>query len=204
MSDLDLERLGDVWRQQPTASEMADLQRAAETVRRRARWALLADALAATAVAVVVGLLVLSNPRLDTLLVGGGAILVLLAAQVRQRKLRTAELKSLTGTSEEMLDQSIERLEAAQTRVRFGAISLGPAFFIGLLVAHAAGRDAGGATILSASPGIRKFLLPGVILVVLLAALHNWRSYRRNRQEMERLTALRDAYRSEQDSVAGE
>ena len=37
MSDFDLDRLGDVWRQQPDPAEMERLQRTAAAVSRRAR-----------------------------------------------------------------------------------------------------------------------------------------------------------------------
>ena len=43
MTDFDLDRLGDVWRQQPDPAEMERLQRSAAAVSRRARWAQLVD-----------------------------------------------------------------------------------------------------------------------------------------------------------------
>ena len=70
MTDLDLDRLGDVWRQRPTAAEMESLRRTADAVRRKARWGQYVDAAAAVLVAAVVVILVLSNPKIDTLLVG--------------------------------------------------------------------------------------------------------------------------------------
>ena len=108
MSDFDLDRLGDVWRQQPDPAEMERLQRTAVAVARRARLAAIVDICAAVAVAAVVVILVLANPRSQTFVMGCAAILVLLGSNVRLRKLRQVELKGLTGTTEDMLDQSIE------------------------------------------------------------------------------------------------
>jgi len=88
MSDFDLERLGDVWRQQPDAAEMERLQRTAAAVSRRARYSQIVDVAAAVAIAGVVISLVASNPRGDAVLMGTAAILVLLYSNFRQRKLR--------------------------------------------------------------------------------------------------------------------
>ena len=43
MSDFDLDRLGDVWRQQPDPAEMERLQKSAAAVARRARRAQVVD-----------------------------------------------------------------------------------------------------------------------------------------------------------------
>ena len=43
MSDFDLDRLGDVWRQQPDPAEMERLQRTAIAVARRARLSAILD-----------------------------------------------------------------------------------------------------------------------------------------------------------------
>src|SRR5690606_12347868 len=103
MTDLDLERLGTMWRQSPDPAEMENLRRSAAQVRKRARAAQRVDAIAALLVSLVILFLVLSNPKIDTLAVGGGALLILLTSQIRSRRLRKAELEALTGTTEEML-----------------------------------------------------------------------------------------------------
>ena len=206
MTDLDLERLGNVWRQQPDPAELEELKRTAEAVRRRARWAQLVDIVAAIVVSGVVLLLVLSNPTVDTLLVGGGAIAVLLYSQVRSRRFRQKELRSLTGSTEQMLDQSIERIAATLKRARSGLIALGPAMLLGILVAYVAERRSGGALaeLISANPGLRPALQIGAGLAIAAAVILVLRSMRRNRRELERLTALREAYRQEQESSANE
>src|SRR5207237_8830035 len=61
MSDFDLDRLGDVWRQQPDPAEMERLRRTAIAVARRARLGAIVDVLAAVAVAAVVFVLVIIN-----------------------------------------------------------------------------------------------------------------------------------------------
>lgn len=198
MSDLDLDRLGDVWREQPDPAELAELRHAAEAVRRRARWAQLLDVVTAVAVAAVVALLVARNPQPETLVVGGGAILIMLVSQIRQRKLRAAELKSLTGSSEDMLDQSIVRLQLSLKRSRFGAIALGPGFLIGVLVAYAADRsvaDIGASAV--TDPEMRTAIVTGAVFLVILGGASFVRSYRRARRELDRLLSLREAYRIE-------
>ena len=59
----------------------------------------------------------------------------------RQRRLRQEELRSLTGTAEEMLDQSIERIETAIRYNRYTLIASGPAFFVATLFAATADRQ---------------------------------------------------------------
>ena len=205
MSDLDLDRLGDVWREPPDPAELAELRRTAEAVRRRARWAQLIDVVAALVVAAIVVLLVARNPQADTLVVGAGAILILLVSQIRQRKLRAAELKSLTGSSEEMLDQSIERVQLSLKRSRFGAIALGPGFLLGLLVAYAADRsvaDIGASAVID--PQLRTAIIVGAVFLVILGGASFVRSYRKARRELDRLLSLQEAYRIERTSFTVE
>jgi membrane protein implicated in regulation of membrane protease activity len=203
MTDLDLERLGDVWRQRPNPEELEELKRAAETVRRRARWAQIVDFVAAVAVAGVVLLLVLSNPKMETLVVGGGAILLLLMSHVRSRRLRQKELRSLTGSIEQMLDQSIERVRATLTRARSGLIIMLPAFLLGLLVAHVALPGSGGelARRIAEQPGLATLIQIVAVVALAIALAQVLRSHRKSRRELERLTALRESYR--QDDEAG-
>ena len=54
MTDFDLDRLGDVWRQDPDPAEMAALKRTAETVARRARREQIADTGFAAVVSIAV------------------------------------------------------------------------------------------------------------------------------------------------------
>ena len=66
MTDFDLEKLGEQWRQQPSAAEMEELKRSAEKARRGARWGQIVEVGAAAILAGVVIILVLANPQIDT------------------------------------------------------------------------------------------------------------------------------------------
>jgi hypothetical protein len=203
MIDFDLDRLGDVWRQQPDPAELERLKRSAEAVRRRARWAQLFDIVAALVVGAVVLLLVLSNPKVDTLLVGGAAILMLLGSQVRSRRLRQEELRSLTGSTEQMLEQSISRTKATIKRSRFQQLGAAPAIGLGFLFAYVVDdRAAGRLTQIAADPGARIPIAMGaVFLVVFVTAMMVYliNAIRASRRELDRLVALREAYRGERD-----
>ena len=204
MSDFDLERLGDVWRQQPGPAEMEQLQRTAAGVSRRARFAQIFDVGAGIVVSGVVILLVLSNTRIETVAMGAAAILVLLISNIRQRRLRQVELRSLTGTTEDMLNQSIDRVEATLKHTRFTLTAAGPCLLIGGLVAASAGVWRGG-SILPALNDI--FLLRMVWLGVTIAAfvgfvVHSALAIKRGRRELGRLVAMREAYRHERESTA--
>ena len=199
MSDFDLDRLGDVWRQQPDPVEMERLQKSAAAVARRARLSQVTDIGVALAVAAVVIFLVASNPEPATVLMGGAAILILLVSNIRLRRVRRIELEQLSGTTEEMLDQSINRVETTLRHHRFGLLGVGPAVLVGVLVANGSqGRD-----LLPIPPDswLRGMLLPLGVLVVLIGAGVALRAMRRSRRELERLRAMREAYRREQDSA---
>ncbi|MGZ8282980.1 MAG: hypothetical protein ACXWUN_08535 [Allosphingosinicella sp.] len=201
MSDLDLDRLGDLWRQPPDPAELRELKRTAELVRSRARWSQVVDAVAAIVVSGVVAILVFRNPETDTLLIGGGVILILLLSQIRQRKLRAAELQSLTGTTEQMLDQSIERVRATIKRARSGLIVAIPGVLLGVLFAYVVEGRSGGelAARVAAYPGLGTAIkvAGGVALALMMA--HLLRQLRRNQRELERLTQLREAFRQEEE-----
>ena len=107
MTDLDLDRLGDVWRQQPDPAELERLRRTAAAVSRRARFFQIVDVVGAVVAAGAVILVVLLNPATETVALGSAAILLLLVSHVRLRKLRQVELRSLAGSAEDMLAQSI-------------------------------------------------------------------------------------------------
>jgi hypothetical protein len=204
MTDLDLEHLGDVWRQQPDPAELERLRRTAETVRRRARWSQAVDAVAALVVAGVVLLLVAGNPELDTMIVGGAAILVLLAGHIRSRRLRQEELRSLSGSAEQMLDQSVARLKAKIKRTRYQLLCLLPGFGIGIAIAYFADEGAGQQVFnrLLANTREAGLLFVGGLIAVAAMFLYLLRNLRTERKELDRLTALRRSY-DEEDPVSG-
>lgn len=203
MSDFDLDRLGDVWRQQPEPAEMARLQRIAANVSRRARYAQIVDVGAAMLVSAVVILLVLSNPKTETVLMGTAAIMVLLYGNFRQRKIRQVELRSLTGTTEHMLDQSIERVEATIKHSRVSLIGIVPTLIVGLAFAAVAQGEAviSLQSAIRSNPTVRSLLFAGAVAVLIGAMVFFYQSIRRNRRELERLQAMRQAYREEGEST---
>lgn len=201
MTEIDFDRLGDVWREQLDPAEMARLQRTAADVAKRARFAHFVDIGAAIVVGAVVILLVFTNPRAETVLMGSAAIFALLGSNIRQRKLRQVELKSLTGGTEEMLEQSIERVETTLRHNRFSLIALGPFILIGFLFAS---TSRGGSALV---PALRDGLTVRVLWIGLTIAaiagiaLFLVRAIRRTRRELERLHAMRDSYRQEREST---
>ena len=206
MTDLDLERLGDVWRQRPDPAELEELKRTAERVRRRARWLQVIDLASAIIVSAVVLWLVLASPEVDTLIVGGGAIVVLLVSQIRSRRFRQQELRSLDGSAEQMLDQSIERVRASLKRARSGLIVFVPGLLLGGLVGYVAEPGLGG-TIrerIAAQPGLGTLIMIVATMAIILGFVHLLRSVGRSRRELQRLTALRDSYRQDQKPGSGE
>lgn len=194
MSDFDLDRLGDVWRQQPDPAEMERLQKSAAAVQRRARFAQVVDIATAAVVAAAVVVLVAFNPRPNTILVGSAAILILLGSNIRLRKLRRVELSSLTGSTEDMLDQSMVRTETSLRHHRFNLMGVGPAFAVGLIVAWAGrGRDL--------LPTYQGGLLAALgVALVASAFVYSLRGMRRARRELDRLKIMREAYRREHES----
>lgn len=204
MTDFDLERLGDVWRQQPDPAEMEMLQRSAAAVRRRARWAQLFNIGAAVAIAGVVLFMIFANPHRTTLLMGSAAILVLLYGNIRSRRIRQIELRSLTGTTENMLDQSIERLEATIRYNRFSLIGLGPTILVGHLFAASADWSSGDgmSSVISPSPVIKYVLSVGGLATIAAAVAFFLIAIRRARLERERLVAMRNSFREEEKKSA--
>jgi hypothetical protein len=203
MSDFDLDRLGDVWRQQPDPAEMERLQRSAAAVRRRARFAQIVDVGAATAVSLAVILLVLSNPSMPTMIMGGAAILMLLGSNIRQRKLRQVELRSMTGGTEGMLAQSIERIETTVRHHRFTLVAMLPVCVITLLFAATVGRRAGSFLGSLRDEAWFPFVWNGGWVAALsLFILFSIFSIRRGRRELERLHAMRESYRQERESTS--
>jgi hypothetical protein len=198
MSDFDLDRLGDVWRQQPDPAEMERLQKTAVAVARRARLSQVLDIGGAVAVSAAVILLVAANPKLDTVMIGAAAILVLLFSNIRLRKVRRAELRTLAGSTEDMLDQSVDRVETTVRYRRFALIGFGPALLVGALVSAQSQRRNIFSMFNELTPSYRYALL----LVGVLILIHLWRALRRERGELNRLKAMREAYRRERESTA--
>ena len=199
MSDFDLDRLGDVWRQQPDPAEMERLQRTAAAASRRARFARLVDIGAAVAVAAVVVLLVQSNPKVETVLMGAAAILVLLYGNIRQRRIRQVELRSLTGTTEDMLDQSIERVEATIKHSRVTLIGMIPTLIVGVVFMAVVQGEAiiSLQSAIRSNPVVRLVWAGGAVAVLLGAMVFFYQSMRRNQRELERLVSMRQVYREE-------
>ncbi len=198
MTDFDLDRLGDVWRQQPDPKEMERLQKSAATVARRARLSQIVDIAVALAVSAVVVFLVASNPKTDTILIGTAAILVMLTSNLRLRKLRRIELMQLTGGTEELLEQSITRVETTLRHHRFGLIGIVPAFVVGTLVAYAAQ----GRAMFPALQGWSTFRIFWVVAALGLVGagmVYSFRSMQRGKRELERLKAMREAYSRERE-----
>lgn len=204
MTEIDLDRLGDVWRQQLDPAELERLQRAAAAVSRRARLANFVDLGAAIVVSGVVILLVLANPSYKTVLVGAAAILVLLVGQMRQRQLRLVELRALTGGTEDMLEQSIARVEATQKRTWFSLVAIGPGFLLGWIFMNVV-TDEPVRNFLPESfetPWVRLLWNGGFLVLLAACALYLWLAIRRSRHEFERLVAMREAYREEREFTA--
>lgn len=202
MTDLDLDRLGDVWRQQPDPAELERLRRTAATVSRRARIALIVDAGVAVVAAAVVILLVLSNPKFQTVVLGGAAILLLLGSNVRQRRLRRVELRSLSGGTEDMLDQSIERVETALKHNQVSLVAMGPGLLVGILLATAAESRVASLFPAVGDLSMSRTLLVGLaVLIIAGGALFLVLAIKRGRRELERLRAMREAYRDEHETT---
>jgi hypothetical protein len=200
MSDFDLDRLGDVWRQQPDPAEMERLQKSAAAVARRARRAQVVDVAAALLVSAVVIFLVAANPKPGTILMGTAAILILLAGNIRLRRVRNIELRNLTGNTEEMLDQSINRVEATARYQRFSALIIPTAAAMGALLAW---TSQGRQLVPALQSGSPLRILWVVLGVAVLAGglVYALRAMKRARLELERLKAMREAYRRERDST---
>jgi hypothetical protein len=201
MTDFDLDRLGEMWRTEPDPAEMEKLRLAAEGIARNARLAQFFDAAFAIIVSAIVLFLALSNPKPQTLILGAGAIALMLFGTVRQRRLRQVELESLSGTAEQMLDQSIGRLRATIRRTRLALISLTPAFVIGLGFGMA--LDGGlidQISSLTTRPWAPLAFKALVVGLVGLGMVHYLRTIPRNRGELERLTALRESFRHETET----
>ena len=131
---------------------------------------------------------------------GAAAILVLLYGNIRQRRLRQVELRSLTGSAEDMLQQSVERVEATLRHHRLTLLALGPAILVGVLFGVVA-VDRSGMAALRDTPLLRAVVGGGAFAALAASSLFVLFAIRRGRRELERLKALRDAYREEHESA---
>lgn len=201
MTDFDLDRLGDVWRQ-PDPAEMERLQKSAAAVARRARFAQVIDVGAALLVSTVVIILVAANPRLGTVLMGMAGILILLAGTIRLRRVRQVELRNLTGGTEEMLDQSITRVETTVRHHRHGALIAGPGFVLGILIAWGTqGRNL--LSLFQNGSPLRILWLALGLALVAGVIVYSLRAMKRAQRELEHLRTMRQAYRRERESTDG-
>lgn len=203
MSDFDLDRLGDVWRRQPDAAEMERLQRSAAAVNRRARFSRIIDIVTTATVAAVVIALVIASPRSETIWLGAGAILILLYSNFRQRRLREVELRSLTGSTEAMLQQSIERVETTLRYNRFTAVMAIPGVVVGWRFATASIGSQGDAAFsaFQQMPLVRMIVQATAVAALAAFILFMLFAIRRGRRELEKLKAMREAYRHEREST---
>lgn len=199
MSEIDLDRLGDVWRAQPDPAETERLQRSAEAVRRRARIGQLADVWLALVVSTVVLILMLSNPTAETGLVGGAAIMLILFSTVRQRRLRALELATLGAPTEQMLAQSILRAETTARRAWISLLMIPPGLVLGLGFGAMLDRGQGSGLLQRLAESSTLKILAAVMLSLAVAAIcvHFLRIRRQARRELERLIQLRQAYEVE-------
>jgi hypothetical protein len=199
MSEIDLDRLGDVWRAQPEPAEIERLRRGAEAVRRGARFGQVTDFWLALVVSAVVLALIISNPRVETGLVGGATIALLLYNTVRQRRLRALELATLSGSTEHMLDQSIERAQATIRRTQFNLLTtpLGLPLGIGFGMALDRGQGSGMLQRIASEPLIAALATAALLAAIAAICVHLIRLRRRAREELHRLIQMRRAYDAE-------
>lgn len=199
MTEIDLDRLGDVWRAQPDPAEIERLRQAAETVQRRARWGQLTDFWLAILVSGVVLILIISNPTIATGLIGGGAILVMLVSTVRQRRLRALERATLSGSTENMLDQLIVRTEATIRRARLNLLTTPAGIPLGIAFGAALDRGGGSGIYhrMTSDPRIVALVAITLLVASLIICGYLIRLIRSSRQELERLSQLRQAYAEE-------
>lgn len=204
MTDFDLDRLGDMWRQEPDPAEIAALRRAAEDIARNARRSQIIDAATAIAVSLAVMVLAWSNPKAETIVIGGAAIMMMLYSSVRQRQLRKAELQSLTGTTEEMLDQSIARAKATLKRTKLGLLATPPALGVGIGFGAALDSGDGGTLVNMLAGNSNSMFAIAAILVFIMTAgfIYYSRMIGRTRVELSHFLALREAFDREQDEIA--
>ena len=201
MSEIDLDRLGDLWRAPPGPAELERIRRSAEAVRRSAWLGQFTDFWMAAVVSGVVIALVISNPRLDTAALGGAAILAMLIGTIRQRRLRQAELLTLAGSTDQMLNQTVARLQSTVKRARLNLIGAAPAVLIGIAFGWTLDSGAGSPLLTRFSNAPLSSLLVGLAIIFMFAAalVHFVRALRRAQAELREIARLRDVFQSETD-----
>lgn len=126
-------------------------------------------------------------------------ILLLLYSQTRQRRFRQIELKSLTGDTATIIDQSVERVEAKLKRTRLGLLMTGPAVVFGFLLAFALDVDGSGEMLrgMWGDGRTRTAASAVAIMVVLIAIAQTVTGFRQSKRELRRLRELQSSYRRE-------
>ena len=120
-----------------------------------------------------------------------------------QRRLRQTELKALTGTAEEMLDQSIERLSATRKRAAFGLLVAIPSVLAGL--GFGAVIESDSSELIARwreNPEALRLFEAVMVGVLVMFLVQMFVAARRSRTELARLRALREAYRQESEDSA--
>jgi Mn2+/Fe2+ NRAMP family transporter len=202
VTDFDLERLGELWREQPDPEEVERQRLAAREVARKARRAELAENVLAALTLLVILAVVSINPGTVSYGLGVLTAFLIVSSQLRQRRFRRAEIVSLTGETPTMLDRAIVRLEATLRRTRFGMLVIGPATAVGAFFALSVDRPGEGTRILTFSQGTASVVIIILSTVVLLATiLHLHSTMKKSQAELDRLRELRESYRVEQDAI---
>ncbi len=202
MTDFDLDRLGEMWRQDPEPAEVGRLRRTAASVRRRARLAQWADTIGAAIASTALITIAVLNRDPRTLAVAVAALGLILLSFVRNRKLREAEIKMLTGATEEMLDQSIERARATRKRMRFNLVAGPLAIPIFAFLLSTRGPAHGILATRFHVPPQFVWTATAVFLVVAAWMMIEYaRGFMRSGTELEQLLPRREAYRGERDDA---
>jgi hypothetical protein len=202
VSDLDLERLGELWRGDPQPEAIEELRRAAAAAKRRGPVKTMLDYALAVVMAAAVLFIIAVDRQVDTAFVGAVALLMLIFGQLRQRRFRRLELESLSGDTSSMIDQSIERVEATFKHASQGLLLLPPAITLGIVLGFVS-DDATRPFFSRLGDNPLSALLLAAIMFIALPAMvvHLILTKRRSRRELERLHALREAYRKEENEA---
>jgi hypothetical protein len=123
----------------------------------------------------------------------------MLFSTVRQRRLRMIELATLSGSTEHMLDQSIERARATIRRARLNLLTTPLGLPLGIAFGAALDRGQGSGMYqrLTSEPLITALVSMTLLVAAATICVYLIRVRRAARQELERLTQLRQAYEAE-------
>lgn len=202
MSDIELDPLVTLWRQELDADGLRALHRSAQAANRRARFAALFDYAVAAVLIGAIAVAIALYPVPEVVAAGALVAAMLAWGQLRQRRLRQAELQSLKGDMLAMLDAALASNEAALKRAAFGLVLIGPATLMGAMLAFVLDTK-GGAELASPSAlgPLTGTILAGAAAFALLAAVVRLTvTIRRRRREMQRLLEMRDSYLKELES----